>query len=256
MKTSRSILFLALFITRSCAFLPSSNPSQISLIRFLQQASNDNNNNQETSSYQDTDGASKGLVSTLTGLVNSLSKSKNQKNAEEGTTTLTSPPPTSPQELLRRIRDDYVVNNYLWTGNLDLGCFQNDCRFTDPTLSFQGTDTFYKNTQNLVPLVEAFCENYESNLLDIELQSDDDPESESMMYIQTRWNMVGELNGLFWKPKIDVIGRTKFWYHPDDCQVYFYDEEWEIPAFQALLQLVTPAETIPNSSSSNHQGAS
>ena len=24
--------------------------------------------------------------------------------------------------------------------------------------------------------------------------------------------MIGELNALFWKPKIDVIGRTKFWY--------------------------------------------
>jgi hypothetical protein len=255
MKTPRSLVFLVLFITRSCAFLPSSSSSRSRHIRFLRASSNDNDNNiPETSSYQDTDGASKGLVSSLTGLVNSLSNSNTQNNAQQGTSNSKSPPPTSPQELLRRIRDDYVVNNYLWTGNLDIGCFQNDCRFTDPTLTFQGTDTFTKNTQNLVPLVEAFCENYESNLLDIELQSDpNDPKS---MYIQSRWNMVGELNGLFWKPKIDVIGRTKFWFHQDDaCQVFFYDEEWEIPAYQALLQLVTPAGTIPNSSR-NPQGAS
>ncbi|KAL3785714.1 hypothetical protein ACHAW5_004542 [Stephanodiscus triporus] len=75
-------------------------------------------------------------------------------------------------------------------------------------------------------------------------------------YIETRWNMIGELNNLFWKPKIDVIGRTKFWYQEishekDDViesafQVYFYDEMWEIPAGLALLQLVTKAETIAN----------
>lgn len=241
--TSRSIVVLVLFITRSCAFLPSSRPSR--LIRFLQQASSNNNNdNQETSTYQDTDGASKGLVSSLTALVNSLSSSNTPTIK-----SIKSPPPKSPQELLRRIRDDYIVNNYLWTGNLDLGCFQNDCRFTDPTLSFQGTDTFTKNVQNLVPLVNAFCENYDSKLLNIELlQSSNDTEGDSSMYIQTRWNMVGELNGLFWKPKIDVIGRTKFHFHPaEDCQVFFYDEEWEIPAYLALLQLVTPAGTIPNS---------
>ena len=93
-----------------------------------------------------------------------------------------------------------------------------------------------------------------SELLDIQL----DPENG---FVQTRWNMVGELNNLPWKPKIDVIGRTKFWFRDnaieaeagggDDpqntkLQVYYYDEEWEIPAGRALLQLVTPAGTIKN----------
>ena len=86
-------------------------------------------------------------------------------------------------------------------------------------------------------------------------------------YVQTRWNMVGDLPGLFWKPQINVIGRTKFWFRTTTTtnttttlssslstspqaaillQVYEYDEEWEIPAYQALLQLVTPAGTFPN----------
>ena len=65
--------------------------------------------------------------------------------------------------------------------------------------------------------------------------------------------MVGELNAIPWKPKIDVIGRTKFWYKQEDgCdnfRVVFYDEEWEIPAGKALLQLITPSGTIANSAS-------
>ena len=116
-----------------------------------------------------------------------------------------------------------------------------------------GVDNYVKNVGNLVPIInyllgEKNCSR--SDLLDITLNVDDN-------YIQTRWNMVGELDKLFWKPKIDVIGRTKFWYQTsygrakDDaeeamCQVYFYDEKWEIPAGLALLQLVTKAGTINN----------
>ena len=58
-----------------------------------------------------------------------------------------------------------------------------------------------------------------------------------------------------------MIGNTKFWYRQQQeeetndndsssrtaVQVYFYDEEWEIPAGLALLQLVTPAGTIRRS---------
>jgi hypothetical protein len=45
-----------------------------------------------------------------------------------------------------------------------------------------------------------------------------------------------------------MIGRTKFWYRKveDGYRVYFYDECWELAAAKALLQLVTPAGTIPN----------
>jgi len=220
-------------------------------------------------SYQDTDVSSKGLVSSLTNLVNLFSgnsnKSVDKTAASEGnseitttTTTTSGLPPQTPQELLERIREDYQVRNYLWTGKIDLTAFDKKCRFTDPTLSFEGTDQFTKNLDNLVPIVEALTEpgDCESILLDISLHEG---------YVQTRWNMVGRLSGLPWKPRIDVIGRTKFWYQPivaqeespnfdndlrassEGVQVYFYDEEWEIPAAKALLQLVTPAGTIRNS---------
>jgi hypothetical protein len=126
----------------------------------------------------------------------------------------------------------------------------------------------------LVPIVDAFVrlkdEDDGINQVDrnarskrgesILLSIEDNPRDG---YIETRWNMVGTLDKnpiLFWKPTIDVIGRTKFWYrrqeektNDDDddqsgsyahsaCyyQVWFYDEEWEVPAYKALLQLISP----------------
>jgi hypothetical protein len=184
------------------------------------------------SSYEETDSASKGLVSSLTGIINSVTNKEEQD--EQGVPGEGRNPPRRPEELRNRIRDDYVVNNYLWTGDLDFACFESTCRFTDPTLSFEGTDTFRTNTQNLVPLVEKYVENPQSVLLDIKLEDE---------YLETRWNMKGDLNGLFWKPRIDVIGRTKFWFRKDSNMVYFYDEKWEMPAYKALLQLVTPGKS-------------
>ncbi|CAJ1935741.1 unnamed protein product [Cylindrotheca closterium] len=191
-------------------------------------------NDQEVSSYSDTDAASKGFVSALTNVFNAAAGPSEDNSIRKQKAS-----PKNVEELQSRIRDDYEINNYLWTGKLDLDCFTDSCRFTDPTLTFQGTDKFKQNTDSLIPLVERFVENYQSILLDIRRTDE---------YIETRWNMVGELNGLFWKPEINVIGRTKFWFNPKDYLVYFYDESWEVPAFQALLQLVTPAKTFPNSS--------
>ena len=148
---------------------------------------------------------------------------------------------------MERIREDYTVNNYLWTGKIDLSSFDDQCRFTDPTLSFTGTDQFVNNIQNLRPIVDKLISPgaCRSDLLDIQLVKKES-------YIQSRWNMIGELSALPWKPRIDVIGRTKFWYEPSESgiRVTFYDEEWEIPAAKALLQLITPPGTIPNTSES------
>lgn len=163
-----------------------------------------------------------------------------------------------------KIRDDYTVNNYLWTGDIYLPAFEPNCQFTDPTLSFIGRDKFVSNVENLTPIVDFLTTENDlckSDLLDIQL-------NEEKGYIESRWNMVGQFSVIPWKPRIDVIGRTKFWYRdvkvgcsttktygnrigssteevsPSALRVYFYDEQWEMPAFRALLQLITPAGTI------------
>jgi hypothetical protein len=206
-------------------------------------------------SYESTDAASKGIVSSLTALVNAA-----RPGVERRPCPLERSPPSSPDELLERIRDDYLTNNYLWTGNLDASCYGADCLFNDPTLSFRGIDAYKRNVENLRPIVEAATlgsnSGSRSDLLSIVIARD-------AGYIETRWNMVGDLHGLPWKPRVDVVGRTKFWYEYNqiqqqpnatvaltstqrtgetgECVVVHYDEEWEIPAYQALLQLVTPS---------------
>lgn len=202
--------------------------------------------NGESNSYESSASAIKGIVSSLTSISNFFSLQDNQSESlkQAATTSTQLDPPTTTEQPLERIRADYTENNYLWTGKLDTSAFTPNCKFTDPTISFEGIDKYLQNVGNLIPIVEFLLgdEQYsQSKLLEI---------SSTEQYIETRWNMIGELNKLPWKPKVDVIGRTKFWYVKCDdeaVRVYFYDEEWEIPAGMALLQFVTPANTIANS---------
>ena len=150
-------------------------------------------------SYEISDSSSKGVVSTLTGIVNFIMGKEEEVEDENELLPL----PKTPQELMDFIRDDYVKNNYLWTGKIHLPAFEDDCRFTDPTLSFVGTKTFVNNVQNLVPIVNFLTEQQDtdtstssdhdndtkcrSDLLDISI-------NEQEGYVQTRWNMVGDLS--------------------------------------------------------------
>lgn len=242
----------------------------------------------EDSTTTTTKTTSQGIVSSLTNFVNALFSSpwvaippSLPRSSSSSDAPLAPRPATSPEELRDRIQNDYKVRNHLWTGDIDLPCFDPNCRFQDPTLSFSGTATFVRNLKNLRPIVDFLTQQQtaattttdakdssrpqcRSDLLEIELVIKDEATQkdvggggggDSRSYIQTRWNMVGELKALPWKPKIDVIGRTKFWFRgrSDDSggggqtyTVYFYDEEWEIPAGRALLQLITPPGTIAN----------
>lgn len=203
-------------------------------------------------SYETSDGTSKGIVSGLTNVVNFMMKNDTDDDILEADGLVSNEPTllaSSPEELMKYIEEDYTRKNYLWTGDIHLPAFEEDCRFTDPTLSFRGTKQFVKNVKNLVPIVNWLTKDgtgCRSDLLDISL-------NEKEQYIQTRWNMVGDLSSLPWKPVIDVIGRTKFWYRNSvnedgfAYKVYFYDEEWELKTWKALLQLVTRKGTIPNS---------
>lgn len=122
-----------------------------------------------TSSYRESGSFSKNLVSSLTNFVNSLSCDGDNKERVASLSPIALPP-SSPQELLDRIRKDYVENNYLWTGDIDLASFHSQCEFTDPTLSFTGRDQFVANIQNLKSIVDVLVKgDCRSDLLDIQL---------------------------------------------------------------------------------------
>lgn len=233
-----ALLVIGAFLDIASCFCPEKLASRSVRLRVLL-------NDKQSSGYDETDAASKGFVSSLTNFVNFFGKDDYSAEKPNESPSERKNPPRSPKELMDRIRDDYTVKNYLWTGDIDLSAFDERCRFTDPTLSFTGTDQFVNNLKNLRPIVDALVRpgGCKSDLLDIQLNKEKG-------YVQSRWNMVGELDGIPWKPKIDVIGRTKFWYEKNDegsHRVVFYDEEWEIPAAKALLQLITPAGMISNS---------
>lgn len=228
--------FIIVFSQYSSAFHPSKTirPRMIVL-------SSSENREEYIDSYETSSASSRGFVSSLTGIVNFFMRNNNSdvKNYEYP------PAPQSPQELLKIIEQDYTVNNYLWTGNIYINAFVPDCKFTDPTITFKGRQQYVSNVKNLVPIVD-FLTNKKvynndntvgpsSNLLGILLNDDEG-------YVETRWNMLGELDALPWKPVIDVVGRTKFWYNQTEegYQVYFYDEKWEIEAGAALMQIITP----------------
>lgn len=237
----------------------------------------DDEQTKNLSSFTATDSSTKGFVSTATNLLNSLNwinKPKGRKDSDENKliydANATKRPPATVEDLMLLLRKDYEVNNYLWTGELSVEAFTPSCIFTDPTISFQGTSTYINNLQSLIPIVNWLTRNTtqlscQSLLLSLDVD-------EAQGYVESRWNMVGELCALPWRPRINVVGRTKFWYkyivdqedgeedgetamHQDSAnasrnkttssticstQVFFYDESWEIPASQALLQLITP----------------
>lgn len=58
--------------------------------------------------------------------------------------------------------------------------------------------------------------------------------------------MVGDFSvALPWRPRIDLTGRTTFTYDPDrSYRIVRYQEEWDIPASQALLQLLKPGPAL------------
>ena len=116
----------------------------------------------------ETSQTTRSLVSSLTALVNAISGSA---------------PPPAPREraqasldgaeLLEGLRADFEENEYLWSGKITTELYDEDCVFTDPTLSFTGLATFERNLANLDPWIERFvppgrrsCELKKIELLD------------------------------------------------------------------------------------------
>ena len=62
-----------------------------------------------------------------------------------------SAPPRSVNEAVRRIKADYEgsAGPYFLTGLMDSGCYDEECEFADPFVSFKGRTRFEENLANL-----------------------------------------------------------------------------------------------------------
>ena len=177
----------------------------------------------------------KGLVSALTRLVNAASGLAEPSNASVVDTR----PPVTPAEVLAGVRGDFTERGYLWTGEISAELYDADASFTDPTLSFRGLATFQRNLQALQPVLRAVLRTREIDLLDL-TEGAEGAESGEAGYVEAAWRMGGDLS-LPWQPRIELTGRTRFYYSPArGGRIVRYVESWDIPASEALLQIVRP----------------
>lgn len=187
------------------------------------------------SSYSDTSGGVRGIVSGLTGLVNAIAGALGVDDANDATNLeeREAKKPLTTSELLEGVRADYVERMYLWTGDIDPDLYAEDCVFTDPTLSFKGLSTFQKNLANLQPILKAVVREPNINLFSCELL-------EESKQVKASWQMQADL-ALPWKPAINLCGQTVFTYDAEQGnRIVDYAESWELEAGAALMQLLRP----------------
>jgi hypothetical protein len=151
----------------------------------------------------------------------------------------------SPDELFSRIREDFR-RGYLFSGDIDPEIYEENCVFTDPTLTFSGLTTFLRNIQSLQPVLNYFLRDRLVVLYSLK-------NCRSSNSIEAKWRMSGDI-ALPWNPRIELTGKTKFSYTNKSGRIYSYYENWDISATDALLQLIRPvsssAYNIPKGSNS------
>lgn len=137
--------------------------------------------------------------------------------------------------LMEGIRRDIVENEYLWTGQISTELYDEDCVFSDPTLTFEGLSTFERNIALLDPLLERWLQSKRVYLRDLR-QVDG--------IVEAKWRMDGRF-ALPWRPRLRLDGSTRFVPGPDG-RVVTYDERWEnLSALGALLTVLTPEKEGP-----------
>ena len=182
---------------------------------------------QDEGKYEETSGAVRTLVSSLTSLVNAVAGTPPPLPDDTGGE------PILPTDLRRGVEADYVERLYLWTGDIDASLYDAGARFTDPTLSFTGLATFQRNMAALRPILNALVRQPTIDLFSCELDEDANQ-------VRAAWRMAADL-ALPWRPAIDLRGRTTFTYEPSrGGKIVDYREEWESNAGETLLQLVRP----------------
>eukprot|EP00747_Dinoflagellata_sp_TGD_P181051 gnl/TRDRNA2_/TRDRNA2_34502_c0_seq1.p1 gnl/TRDRNA2_/TRDRNA2_34502_c0~~gnl/TRDRNA2_/TRDRNA2_34502_c0_seq1.p1 ORF type:complete len:311 (+),score=47.61 gnl/TRDRNA2_/TRDRNA2_34502_c0_seq1:106-1038(+) len=199
-----------------------------------------NNTSPAGGSYQDSGIFAKAIVGGLTAVVNTVFKppQENMEMVEARRQQREAASPLSPADLVEGLREDFSERGYLFTGEISDGLYDDDCAFTDPTISFKGLDTFQRNLASLQPILNTFLSDDRQVILRSGPAIIDGKNK-----VRAEWTMSGGLKILPWKPRIELNGATTFTFNPKrKGRIVRYDETWEISALEALGQLVRRGE--------------
>ena len=181
----------------------------------------------ESSAYGDTQIGIKIVIGGLTSISNLFLNNNPAESRVYNKTVLT------PIEILDGVIGDFE-NGYLFSGQIDSEIYNEDCVFTDPTLSFKGLSTFERNIKALKPVLDKFVGDSSVILYDCQLDL-------AAKQVRAIWRMSGAVN-LPWRPRIELTGNTILSYDTNKGgRIVDYYERWDLPAATALLQLFQPS---------------
>ena len=104
----------------------------------------------------------------------------------------------------------------------------------------RGLATFKRNLQALQPVLARALLTREVALLSFGPRE----EEPGKPFVEAAWRMGADLN-LPWQPRVELTGRTRFFVRPQGGgrqggRIEAYDESWDAPAGEVLLQLLRP----------------
>lgn len=182
----------------------------------------------ESSNYADTGNGVKWIIQGLTSFSNLFLPKADAPQRVYQKTEL------SPSDVLSGVIGDFE-NGYLFSGQIDSELYDENCLFTDPTLSFRGLSTFERNIKAIKPALDIFVGDSLVVLYDCNV----DTEANEVKAI---WRMSGAIK-LPWKPRIELTGNTVLSYDTDrGGRIVDYYERWDLPAAKALSQLLQPSK--------------
>jgi hypothetical protein len=182
----------------------------------------------ESSNYADTGNGVKWIIQGLTSFSNLFLPKVDVPERVYQKTEL------NPSDVLSGVIGDFE-NGYLFSGQIDSEIYDEDCVFTDPTLSFRGLSTFERNIKAIKPALDVFVGDSLVVLYDCNV----DTEAKEVKAV---WRMSGAIK-LPWKPRIELTGNTVLSYDTDrGGRIVDYYERWDLPAAKALSQLLQPSK--------------
>jgi Uncharacterized conserved protein (DUF2358) len=188
----------------------------------------------KSSNYAETGDGVKAIVQALTSISNLLLPKSEAFERVYQKVNLT------PSEILDGVVGDFR-NGYLFSGKIDTEIYDEQCVFTDPTLSFKGLSTFERNIKAIKPALDFFVGDSMVVLYDCKIDLE-------VKEIKALWRMSGDIK-LPWKPRIELTGNTVLSYDADKGgRIVDYYERWDLPAATALLQLLQPSKPLQESS--------